>query len=87
MGIEKIGTAAGWQVARQIERHSLKNGHATLTTIRNNRFVIRTDLNNGKYARSVVEMNKSGIATNAYSDILLRDSSKLKAKLASFLSL
>lgn len=85
MSIESIGVA-GWQVAQKLERMAAKNGQNTLTTIRNGRFVLRTDLNNDKYSRTVVETNRDGIATSVYSDLMLRNSKKLRAKLASFLN-
>lgn len=85
MSIESIGVA-GWRVAQKLERMAAKNGQNTLTTIRNGRFVLRTDLNNDKYSRTVVETNREGIATSVYSDLMLRNSKKLRAKLASFLN-
>ena len=83
MSIESIGIT-GWKVAQQIERNAAKNNQRTYTTIRNGRYIIRTDLNNGKYSRTVIDTNKEGNAITAYTDLLLRDAKKLKEKLISF---
>ncbi len=83
MSIESLGVT-GWKVAQFVERNAAKNNQRTYTTIRNGRYIVRTDLNNGKYSRTVINTNREGDATTVYSDILLRNAKKLKEKLISF---
>ena len=83
MSIENIGVT-GWKVAQFIERNAAKNNQKTYTTIRHGRYIVRIDLNNGKYSRTVINTNKEGNATTVYSDVLLRNARKLKEKLISF---
>ena len=83
MSITGLGIT-GWKVAQFVERNATKNNQRTFTTIKNGRYVIRTDLNNGTYSRTVINTNKEGVATEVYSDMFLRCAKKLKEKLISF---
>lgn len=84
MVMAKIGVSDTWRVAQRIERIAAAQGHDTFTTAKQGRYIVRTDLNNGKYVRTVVESNEEGIAVRAYSQ-LMRKADKLKAKIKSFI--
>lgn len=84
LSIGTIGKSAGHIVSSKIERIANKQGYQTLTSIRNNRYVIRTDLNNGKYGKTVLKLNKNGVVTEAFST-LQNNARGLKNRLKAFL--
>lgn len=85
MNVKGIGLS-GWKIAQFVERNAAKNNQRTFTTIKNGRYVVRTDLNNGTYTRTVINTDKKGNAISAYTDYVFRDAKKLKEKMLAFLS-
>lgn len=80
MHIGTIGKSQIHMVASRIERLANKNGHNTLTSIKQGRYVLRTDRNDGTYVKTVLMSNQNGVVQKAYSR-LIKNATKLKEKL------
>lgn len=80
----KINSTSAHLLVQQIVRDSAKSGHQTLTSLRPNKYIIRTDLNNGTYGKTMLILNNKGTVSRAYT-MLMKKAAVLKNKLAAFL--
>lgn len=84
----KIGSISKWfgcDLAHKIEHKYAKRGLKSITTIKDNKYVIRGEHSSDKYVKTTLDLNEAGRVKKAFSTFM-PNPDKLKEELLLFVS-